>query len=159
MLTCTALRILAPLFCLLEAIGASETALTPRSSIDVIRKRNSGPDNAGCLALAKKFNGENNLFYENSNVYNYENSPREFWSNTEILSPSCVFRPTSAGQIGDAVKILRDANIKFAVRGGGHMGVTVRKFTDYWERQHLSWSEANLRTCRARTTSMMAFLW
>ena len=126
MLTSTASRILAPFFCLLGAIGASETALIPRSSIDVIRTRNSGIDNAGCLALAKEFNGQNNVFYQNSDVYNYENSPREFWSNTEILSPSCVFRPTSAEQIGDAVKILRKANIKFAVRGGGHMGVTVR---------------------------------
>lgn len=110
----TFVRILASFVAVLHATGASDS--------------NSGPDNAGCMALAKKFDNKNleyHVYYEGTDVYSYENSPREFWSNTEILSPSCVFRPTNAEQIGDAVKILRKANIKFAVRGGGHMGIKV----------------------------------
>ncbi len=123
MLASTVLPILAPFTSLLHATGA--TALSPRKSIDVIQTRDPGPDNAGCLALAKEFDGENAVFSKGTDVYNYENSPREFWSNTEILSPSCVFRPTSAEQIGQAVTVLKRANVKFAVRGGGHMGIKV----------------------------------
>ena len=120
MLTSSASRILAPLLCMLQAVSASESA---RNSIDVFQ--------AGCLALAKEFSGGNGIFYQNSDVYSYENSPREFWSNTEILKPTCIFRPTSAEQIGDAVKMLRKANVQFAVRGGGHMGVTVRSHNNF----------------------------
>lgn len=126
MLASTVLRILAPFISLLHATGA--TALSPRKSIDVIQTRNPGPGNPGCLALAKEFTGENTIFNKGTDVYNYENSPLEFWSITEILSPSCVFRPTSADQIGQAVKILKGANVKFAVRGGGHMGIKVTRF-------------------------------
>lgn len=123
MLASTVLRTLAPLVSLLHATGATRSS--PRNSIDVIQTRNTGPDNAGCVALAKEFNGENSIFYKGTDVYNYENSPLEFWSITEILSPSCVFRPTCAEQIGQAVMVLKRANVKFAVRGGGHMGIKV----------------------------------
>ena len=123
----TFVRILASIVAVLHATRA---ASSPHSAINVLRTRNSGPDHAGCIALAKEFNKKNleyHIYFEGTDVYSYENSPREFWSNTEILSPLCVFRPTSAEQIGDAVKILRKANIKFAVRGGGHMGIKVIK--------------------------------
>ena len=123
----TVLRVLATFVSLFPAPGASDAASprsSPRNSVDVITKRTTGPDNAGCQALAYEFNRDH-VFYEGTDVYNYENSPREFWSNTEILSPSCIFRPTSAHQIGGAVEILRKTNIKFAVRGGGHMGIKV----------------------------------
>ncbi len=131
MFASTVLRVLAPFISLLHATSGAIVAPSPRNSIDVRTRNNAGSDNAGCLALAKDFNDKNGntlIFYQGTDVYNYENSPSEFWSNTEILSPSCVFRPTTAQQIGEAVTILKKANIKFALRGGGHMGVTVRIF-------------------------------
>lgn len=47
-------------------------------------------------------------------------------SNTEILTPACVFRPVSAGDVSVAVTTLQRGNgTAFAVRGGGHMGIKV----------------------------------
>ena len=120
----TVLRLLAPFIPLLPATGASEPASSSRNSLRVVSRRNTGPDNVACQALTKQYNA-NHVFYEGTDVYNYENSHREFWSNTEILSPSCVFRPTSTDQIAGAVKILTKTNMKFAVRSGGHMGIKV----------------------------------
>ena len=77
---------------------------------------------AGCSALKGQVNSA--LFYPNSAVYEYE--AQNFWSNTEIMSPGCVFRPQSSAQLGQGVKALVDANAQFAVRGGGHMGIRVR---------------------------------
>ncbi|KAL6234349.1 hypothetical protein BDW75DRAFT_168325 [Aspergillus navahoensis] len=73
----------------------------------------------GCAALKSKI--PNSLFERNSTVYNYESN--NFWSNTEIMSPACVFRPESAAELGTAIKLLKESNAQFAVRGGGHMGI------------------------------------
>jgi hypothetical protein len=35
------------------------------------------------------------------------------------------FRPVSAGDVSTGVKTLRSVNGKFAIRGGGHMGIKV----------------------------------
>lgn len=56
-------------------------------------------------------------------VYQYEK--QNFWSNTEILSPDCVFRPQSGGQLAKGLKQLVESRAPFAVRGGGHMGIKV----------------------------------
>jgi hypothetical protein len=40
-----------------------------------------------------------------------------------VLSPSCVFRPSSADDLGRALKIIKAARSRFAVRAGGHMPV------------------------------------
>ncbi|CBF86739.1 hypothetical protein AN2387.2 [Aspergillus nidulans FGSC A4] len=73
----------------------------------------------GCAALKKDI--PNSLFERNSTVYNDESN--NFWSNTEIMSPECVFRPESATELGTAIKLLKRTNTQFAVRGGGHMGI------------------------------------
>lgn len=88
----------------------------PRVQADITRITS----HRGCIALTRAFS--NTVFYKGSNVYTYESG--DFWSLTEILSPSCVFRPTSAQQIGTAVTLLAKTQTKFAVRGGGHMGIT-----------------------------------
>lgn len=75
----------------------------------------------GCTALATAF--PTKVFAPNSSVYEYEN--HNFWSETEYLSPSCVFRPESAEDIAAAIPLLSIADTKFAVRGGGHMGIKV----------------------------------
>ncbi|KAF7596948.1 hypothetical protein BBP40_011314 [Aspergillus hancockii] len=73
----------------------------------------------GCSALDAQVN--NAVFYQNSAVYEYE--AQEFWSNTELMSPGCIFRPQSSAQLGEGVQALVNANAQFAVRGGGHMGI------------------------------------
>ncbi|KAL4978282.1 hypothetical protein BDW66DRAFT_158361 [Aspergillus desertorum] len=74
---------------------------------------------SGCAALKSEI--PNSVFGRNSTVYNEESN--NFWSNTEIMSPECVFRPESAAELGSAIKLLEGANAQFAVRGGGHMGI------------------------------------
>ena len=76
---------------------------------------------AGCSALKGQVNSA--VFSQNTPVYEYE--AQNFWSNTEIMSPGCVFRPQSSAQLAQGVKALVDANAQFAVRGGGHMGIRV----------------------------------
>ena len=76
--------------------------------------------NRGCTYLTGAF--PENVFYKGHPVYDYEH--QDFWSLTEVLSPSCVFRPISAQQIGFAIKLLTITKTQFAVRSGGHMGIT-----------------------------------
>ncbi|KAL4921363.1 hypothetical protein BDW62DRAFT_219513 [Aspergillus aurantiobrunneus] len=61
------------------------------------------------------------VFFPNSTVYQHEST--NFWSNTEIMAPGCVFRPESPQQLGRAVALLAANHAHFAVRGGGHTGI------------------------------------
>ncbi|EYE96924.1 FAD-binding oxidoreductase [Aspergillus ruber CBS 135680] len=79
----------------------------------------SATANSGCQTLKDSLPGS--VYAPNTNIYKYES--QEFWSNTEILSPGCVFRPKSGEQLAKGVKGLVDARAQFAVRGGGHMGI------------------------------------
>ncbi|CEL11792.1 Putative FAD binding domain protein [Aspergillus calidoustus] len=76
-------------------------------------------DSQGCSTLKSKLS--DSVFYPNSSVYKDEST--NFWSNTEIMSPACVFRPASAADLGRGIRLLTKKNAKFAVRGGGHMGI------------------------------------
>ncbi|KAH6688474.1 FAD binding domain-containing protein [Plectosphaerella plurivora] len=60
-------------------------------------------------------------FYPGDSTYEYENA--QFWSNTQILSPQCIFRPTSATEVAAAILTSRLTQAKFAVRGGAHMAI------------------------------------
>lgn len=75
----------------------------------------------GCTSLSRGF--PDKVFSPGSTVYAYENG--EFWSNTELLSPACIFRPSSALDVSGGIKTLAKVNSSFAVRGGGHMGIKV----------------------------------
>jgi hypothetical protein len=75
----------------------------------------------GCNALKGPVG--DSLFFIDSLVYQYETN--NFWSNTELMSPGCVFRPQSSSQLAKGLVALVDAEAKFAVRGGGHMGIRV----------------------------------
>lgn len=94
------------------AVAANAQNLNVRSSPSVAR---------GCKALQKPLGDA--VFLPNTAVYDYES--QNFWSNTEILSPGCVFRPQSSGELAKGLEALVDANAEFAVRGGGHMGIRV----------------------------------
>ncbi|PYH40334.1 FAD-binding oxidoreductase [Aspergillus saccharolyticus JOP 1030-1] len=61
------------------------------------------------------------VYLPNSSVYEYE--AQNFWSNTELMSPGCVFRPQTSAQLARGLEKLVAAEAKFAVRGGGHMGI------------------------------------
>ncbi|QRV78647.1 FAD-binding domain protein [Ceratobasidium sp. AG-Ba] len=43
-----------------------------------------------------------------------------YWSSTCVLTPKCIFTPTSALDVSTAIKVLVASNCEFAVRGGGH---------------------------------------
>ncbi|KAL2870596.1 FAD-binding oxidoreductase [Aspergillus lucknowensis] len=77
------------------------------------------PDFLGCNTLRSKLS--DSVFFPNSTVY--DNESQNFWSNTEILSPACVFRPESAEELGMGIQLLEKKSAPFAVRGGGHMGI------------------------------------
>jgi hypothetical protein len=77
---------------------------------------------AGCQTLQTPLG--DSLFFSDSSVYQYEAA--NFWSNTELMAPGCVFRPRSSAQLADGLAALAKANAEFAVRGGGHMGTRVR---------------------------------
>ncbi|CEF71945.1 hypothetical protein FGSG_00100 [Fusarium graminearum PH-1] len=74
----------------------------------------------GCEVLKLTF--PDNTFSPKDAVYEYES--QNFWSNNEILSPACVFRPTCPTQVAEAVKLMSLGLTSFAVRGGGHMAIT-----------------------------------
>lgn len=76
---------------------------------------------SGCQALSSILPTQ--VFLPGSNVYEYET--QNFWSNTEILNPECVFRPESAFAVSAAISTIRSNRTEFAVRGGGHMGIKV----------------------------------
>ena len=135
----------------LNLTSKSNTAAQPQTSVQAANVTM----NQGCIGLT--IASWTDVFYPNSDVY--ENENQNYWSLTEVLSPSCVFRPNDAQAIGDAIKVLERTNTQFAVRGGGHMGVTVRTQISLYTRRSLAlaldddW--ANLG--RVQTTSTMAF--
>ncbi|GMG02083.1 unnamed protein product [Aspergillus oryzae] len=92
------------------------SVILPLAGTLLVEASSSSP---GCSALKGSVNSS--IFYPNTDVYEYE--AQNFWSNTEIMSPGCVFRPQSSAQLGEGVKALVDAQAKFAVRGGGYMGI------------------------------------
>ncbi|THV45869.1 hypothetical protein BGAL_0442g00060 [Botrytis galanthina] len=81
--------------------------------------RDIASDVVGCATVEAIF--PDKVFYSNSTIYQYEN--KNFWSQTEYLSPECVFRPTTARDVAAAVALLGTAEGRFAVRGGGHMAI------------------------------------
>lgn len=108
---------------------ASALAITSASSIVVrdddaytAESKTALSFNAGCAALTVAL-GPSKVFYPSSPVYKYENT--QFWSNFQILSPQCVFRPTSADDVAKGIKTLKAVSGTFAVRGGAHMGIKV----------------------------------
>ncbi|KAJ5546162.1 hypothetical protein N7494_003747 [Penicillium frequentans] len=101
---------------LLSLVGSASAAAVTADSLAV---RTSPSVGAGCKALQKPLGDA--VFLPKTNVYDYE--AQNFWSNTEIMAPGCVFRPKSSEELATGLKALVAANAEFAVRGGGHMGI------------------------------------
>ncbi|KAK4108498.1 FAD-binding domain-containing protein [Canariomyces notabilis] len=49
-----------------------------------------------------------------------EEASQSYWSTTARLTPSCVFTPSSAELVSQAVKFFEQKNCTFAIRSGGH---------------------------------------
>ncbi|CAI7625670.1 hypothetical protein PCG10_009964 [Penicillium crustosum] len=101
------MRITLAMFSLVGVIAASTVAATSPNVA------------AGCKALQTPLG--DSLFFASSSIYKYEAA--NFWSNTELMAPGCVFRPQSSAQLAEGIVALANANAQFAVRGGGHMGI------------------------------------
>lgn len=115
----------------------------------VIAQENICARDAGCAALAEAFPGK--FFVPGDAVYTYENA--QFWSNTEILSPLCIFRPNTTADVSNGIIALAAEDMQFAIRGGEHMSKLVSK--------HFLVRDNKCSRCvyRAPTTSTMVFLW
>ncbi|KAJ1323683.1 prosolanapyrone-II oxidase [Microdochium nivale] len=96
------------------ATGVLATITAPTCSTCTISN-----GDAGCQSLQEAFPGM--TFLPGHEVYDYEKT--NFWSNHQILSPKCIFRPQSALDVAEAVVALKEDCTPFAVRGGGHMGI------------------------------------
>ncbi|KAM0330774.1 hypothetical protein ACHAQA_003728 [Verticillium albo-atrum] len=73
----------------------------------------------GCAAL--KLVHPAKVFYPGDAVYEYENAA--FWSNTQLMSPKCIFRPINAEDVSAGILNSRLTQTKFAVRGGAHTAI------------------------------------
>lgn len=47
------------------------------------------------------------------------------WDKRCNLVPACVFRARTAGDVAAVLRIVKQNNAQFAVRGGGHMNVRI----------------------------------
>lgn len=54
-----------------------------------------------------------------SSLYTHLNLNR--WSTTAILSPRCIFTPSTAEEVAEALRALTAAQCHFALKSGGHM--------------------------------------
>jgi hypothetical protein len=106
----------------------------------------------GCDALSE--NVPNTIFYRGDDVYKYENT--QFWSNNELMDPECVFRPSSADEVAQAVQIMQDTNTQFAVRGGGHMAIRVCAFScTYMSTWYMVTCGRSFQICRRFQTAIV----
>jgi len=72
-----------------------------------------------CADLAAKLSDK--LFA--AGTTQFQNQSLSIWSDTCLLTPSCVFLPSPAADISRALPIIKAAGSKFSVRAGGHMPV------------------------------------
>jgi hypothetical protein len=74
-----------------------------------------------CSNLSRAYSG-----IINSSGANYTAQAADaYWDVRANLSPACIFLPSSADEISNALEIFQACDAQFAVRGGGHMNVSV----------------------------------
>lgn len=94
--------------------GINTTSTTTISTVDL----ETGAKCA-CTKLAGLYS--NLVLYPES--ANYTSQATSYWDIRADLDPACIFLPTSAEQVADAVGLFATCGTQFAVRGGGHMNV------------------------------------
>lgn len=55
------------------------------------------------------------------NSTNYTAEATDYWDIRADLLPGCIFMPSDASQVADAVSTFVSCGAQFAIRGGGHM--------------------------------------
>lgn len=88
-------------------------------SISIAADAQPVPSKANCFILQAHFPKQ--VFYAESPAYNATNS--QFWDQTCVLSPTCIFYPTSAHDVSIALKYLTSVKGRFAVKSGGHFSI------------------------------------
>ncbi|KAI6450586.1 hypothetical protein MCOR22_001740 [Pyricularia oryzae] len=102
------------------AVLAAVVSASPVSGREVATVPDDLTGELGCEAL-KLVYGSGSVFLPGDAEYAEEAAA--FWSNTQLMSPTCIFRPTSAEQVASAVVGNSGTGTQWAVRGGGHMGI------------------------------------
>ena len=87
----------------------------------------SNSSSTACNRLADLYT-ELTLF---PNSTNYTFQATNFWDKRSDLLPTCIFLPTDVDHIVSAVKIFHDEDAQFAIRGGGHMNVSLPRQVQY----------------------------
>lgn len=59
------------------------------------------------------------------NSSDYESERINFWDIRSNKEPACIFLPTTADAVAEAVTIFHKEKAQFAIRGGGHMNVSL----------------------------------
>lgn len=103
-------------FGLLSLSLASASTLLPRDSSNATA---IAAASKACNNLKVAFSGT--LFV--ATTTQFQNQSLSIWSDTCLLTPTCVFLPSSAADISKALPIIKKAGSKFSVRAGGHMPV------------------------------------
>lgn len=85
---------------------------------------NSGADCA-CSKLASQYG--DSLLYPSS--ANYTEERTDYWDIRSDLLPACIFLPSDADEVANAVSVFSTCEAQFAIRGGGHMNVGFREDT------------------------------
>ncbi|KAI1443038.1 FAD-binding domain-containing protein [Annulohypoxylon stygium] len=73
----------------------------------------------GCDALAAAL--PEHVFFPNSSQY--LNQSQDVWSQTCVMTPQCVFEPSTVDALSQGLKLIRKTGTHFAFRSGGHMPV------------------------------------
>jgi len=74
--------------------------------------------NIQCAALSKAL--PNEVFSPASDNATYSLLNDNRWSKTTVLTPNCIFEPSSPDHVSKGVKVLVKNSCKFAIKGGGH---------------------------------------
>lgn len=74
-----------------------------------------------CNTLSHTFK---DVIFPNNSSYTTQVADK-YWDVRANLSPACIFLPSSADEVSKAISIFGSCNAQFAVRGGGHMNVSL----------------------------------
>ena len=99
------------------AVSLLATAVTSARNI-TIADLSTGASCA-CTQLASNYGS----LVLTSNSTDYTAEATDYWDIRADLLPGCIFMPTEADQVADAVSIFTSCGAQFAIRGGGHMNV------------------------------------
>jgi hypothetical protein len=84
--------------------------------------------NCACTQLASTYGGQ----VLTSNSTNYTAEATDYWDIRADLLPGCIFSPANADEVAAAVSTFISCGAQFAIRGGGHMNVRLKKKTYVW---------------------------